>query len=70
MSRFRKWGLSIATMLRINIYMRLSDTNKNKREIKIKGSRYGFLNTVFICLSLLSDSNQRPRDYKSRALAN
>ena len=23
-----------------------------------------------ICLSLLSDSNQRPRDYKSRALAN
>ena len=22
------------------------------------------------CLSLLSDSNQRPRDYKSRALAN
>ena len=24
----------------------------------------------FIFLSLLSDSNQRPRDYKSRALAN
>ena len=23
-----------------------------------------------LCLSLLSDSNQRPRDYKSRALAN
>ena len=26
--------------------------------------------SIFICLSLLSDSNQRPRDYKSRALAN
>ena len=26
--------------------------------------------TVFHVLSLLSDSNQRPRDYKSRALAN
>jgi len=24
----------------------------------------------FFLLSLLSDSNQRPRDYKSRALAN
>ena len=24
----------------------------------------------FVFLSLLSDSNQRPRDYKSRALAN
>ena len=28
----------------------------------------GFWVTLF--LSLLSDSNQRPRDYKSRALAN
>ena len=26
--------------------------------------------SVFSFLSLLSDSNQRPRDYKSRALAN
>ena len=26
--------------------------------------------TLFFFLSLLSDSNQRPRDYKSRALAN
>ena len=25
---------------------------------------------AFLFLSLLSDSNQRPRDYKSRALAN
>ena len=25
---------------------------------------------LFLFLSLLSDSNQRPRDYKSRALAN
>ena len=25
---------------------------------------------TFLFLSLLSDSNQRPRDYKSRALAN
>ena len=25
---------------------------------------------MFLFLSLLSDSNQRPRDYKSRALAN
>ena len=34
---------------------------KQKRELP-----YG--NSLF--LSLLSDSNQRPRDYKSRALAN
>ena len=26
--------------------------------------------SFFIWVSLLSDSNQRPRDYKSRALAN
>ncbi len=26
--------------------------------------------TTLVFLSLLSDSNQRPRDYKSRALAN
>ena len=30
-----------------------------------------FLDLLYILfLSLLSDSNQRPRDYKSRALAN
>ena len=29
-----------------------------------------FSNCHAACLSLLSDSNQRPRDYKSRALAN
>ena len=28
------------------------------------------LRVLFLSLSLLSDSNQRPRDYKSRALAN
>ena len=28
------------------------------------------LTTSFVMQSLLSDSNQRPRDYKSRALAN
>ena len=30
---------------------------------------FPILETAFV-LSLLSDSNQRPRDYKSRALAN
>ena len=34
-----------------------------------KSTQVTSLNAFFF-LSLLSDSNQRPRDYKSRALAN
>ena len=39
---------------------------------KIQLKRKPFLNfrSGFLFVSLLSDSNQRPRDYKSRALAN
>ena len=39
---------------------------------KIQLKRKPFLNfrNGFLFVSLLSDSNQRPRDYKSRALAN
>ena len=35
----------------------------------IKTKRY-IIADISLFLSLLSDSNQRPRDYKSRALAN
>ena len=45
----------------------LPDSTKNR--ILSQESRCD-LNIFFLFLSLLSDSNQRPRDYKSRALAN
>ena len=37
---------------------------------KYKKTRQNLKSCLVIILSLLSDSNQRPRDYKSRALAN
>ncbi len=40
-----------------------SYANKEARRMK-------FPSSFSLSLSLLSDSNQRPRDYKSRALAN
>ena len=47
---------------------KISAVFKLSRNI-IKTKRY-IIADISLCLSLLSDSNQRPRDYKSRALAN
>ena len=41
---------------------------ETKKEYLMKSTLLGWL--LLFILSLLSDSNQRPRDYKSRALAN
>ena len=38
--------------------------------VRMEGIKKALLEKKSFRLSLLSDSNQRPRDYKSRALAN
>ena len=45
-------------------------TPKARSFIKSKGAHQMIDALLALFLSLLSDSNQRPRDYKSRALAN
>ena len=44
--------------------------SKARSFIKSKGAHQMIDALLALFLSLLSDSNQRPRDYKSRALAN
>ena len=52
----------ILTLIRVSQAKILNDIiNKKLFTIRINS---------FLLVSLLSDSNQRPRDYKSRALAN
>ena len=47
----------------------LSQTRRQNKIMK-NIQRYAASSIFLSFLSLLSDSNQRPRDYKSRALAN
>ena len=49
-------------------YMRALCAGKVKENEK--STRFNKNRVLFFVLSLLSDSNQRPRDYKSRALTN
>ena len=52
----------------VTLTHKISAVFKLSRNI-IKTKRY-IIADISLFLSLLSDSNQRPRDYKSRALAN
>ena len=58
------WGIT-----RGQVYKSLF-TPKARSFIKSKGAHQMIDALLALFLSLLSDSNQRPRDYKSRALAN
>ena len=55
----------LATLVFAQYYRTLFSLYRNPRMIYFNSPT-----TIHVLLSLLSDSNQRPRDYKSRALAN
>ena len=58
-------------MLKYKIPQIVTLTHKLEDSLRGKKKKAGntFVSSAFLS-SLLSDSNQRPRDYKSRALAN
>ena len=61
--------VSFGWIVREQVYKSLF-TPKARSFIKSKGAHQMVDALLALFLSLLSDSNQRPRDYKSRALAN
>ena len=61
--------VSFGWIVRGQVYRSLF-TPKARSFIKSKGAHQMIDALLTLFLSLLSDSNQRPRDYKSRALAN
>ena len=61
--------VSFGWIVREQVYKSLF-TPKARSFIKSKGAHQMVDALLTLFLSLLSDSNQRPRDYKSRALAN
>ena len=74
--RRQKGGLPTANLKRGNRVEWKLKTNNKKLKMKVTWQQKKNLKANFRLqmknelLSLLSDSNQRPRDYKSRALAN
>ena len=72
LSYFRSeiFRMSIKTKSTLNILWAVMDSNHRRRsQLSYSQPHLSTLVTAQT-LSLLSDSNQRPRDYKSRALAN
>ena len=68
--RGNKTPISNTTALYLLMTTQQAEITKFKIQANKKKKRKQILTMLSLLLSLLSDSNQRPRDYKSRALAN
>ena len=54
----------------LHLWAVMDSNHRRRKPAELQSAPFGHSGNCPLFLSLLSDSNQRPRDYKSRALAN
>ena len=69
-SAWKANALSTELLPHLLQWAKMDSNHRRRKPADLQSAPFGHSGICPFLLSLLSDSNQRPRDYKSRALAN